>query len=63
VARTPIPVAERYRRKAQKLRALAESMMDAEAKAALLRTADGYDEMARSAAAATDRKPEPDRSK
>ena len=49
MARAPIPLAERYRRKAEKLRALATEMSDAEGKAALLRAAEGYDEMARRA--------------
>jgi hypothetical protein len=50
VARVPIPLAERHRRKAEKLRALATEMSDGEGKAALLRAAEGYDEMARRAA-------------
>jgi hypothetical protein len=42
-------MAERYRRTARKLRTLAAAMTEDEGRAALLRAADGYDEMARDA--------------
>jgi hypothetical protein len=49
-------LAERYRRTAQKLRLLAEALTDDAGRAALMRAANGYDEMARRAedAAATE---------
>jgi hypothetical protein len=47
VARIPIELAERYRRRAEELRTLAGELRDADVKAALLYAAEGYDEMAR----------------
>jgi hypothetical protein len=51
VARNPITLAERYRRRAEELRALAADVGDGEARAALLHAAKGYDDLAQLAAA------------
>ncbi|MGE5537853.1 MAG: hypothetical protein ACM30I_04495 [Gemmatimonas sp.] len=56
---SPSTLADRYRRKAEKLRTLAEAIADAASRAAVLRVAEGYDDMAvRAAARATQANPD-----
>ncbi|HTI86175.1 MAG TPA: hypothetical protein VL966_06185 [Alphaproteobacteria bacterium] len=50
MARNSASLAERYRRRAEELRALAADMADGEARAAVLHAAKGYDDLVRLAA-------------